>query len=342
MSVEAAEREAPQPQPEHQEPRLEDPTLTKLSARDYLAIIKRAGKETLNDNIPALAAALAYYAFLAIPSALLLAAGTFSLVAGPDAVNSIVTTLDKVMPAQAVDLVSQSLTNLTKNQATGVTLLGLGALLAVWSLGGAMQNVMWALNIAYERKETRSFIRRRLTAWGMLLFALLGFALTFGLLVLGPHLATWVGKASGQEGLVNDLWWAAQWPILIAGLLLAFAGILYLGPNVDHPRWQFLTPGSVVAVLIWLAASGLFALYVSYFGAYNKAWGSLAAVVVMLMWLWLTGLALLFGGEINAESERSRELRKGEPAEVDLQAPPKADAKDEEEETDGESSADRK
>ena len=95
MSVEAAEREAPQPQPEHHEPRLQDPTLRKLSERDYLAIVKRAGKETMNDNIPALAAALAYYAFLAIPSALLLAAGTFSLVAGPDAVNSIVTTLDK-------------------------------------------------------------------------------------------------------------------------------------------------------------------------------------------------------------------------------------------------------
>jgi len=324
LSVEAAERKAPQPQPEKQEARLQDPTLRKLSKRDYLAIVKRAGKETMDDNIPALAAALAYYAFLAIPSALLLAAGTFSLVAGPDAVSSIVTTLDKVLPAQAVELVSQSLTNLTKNQGTGVALLGVGALLAVWSLGGAMQNVMWALNVAYERKESRSFVRRRLTAWGMLLFVLLGFTLTFGLLVLGPHLATWVGNASGQQGLVNVLWWAAQWPILIGGLLVAFAGILYLGPNVDHPRWQFLTPGAVVAVLIWLAASGLFSLYVSYFGAYNKAWGSLAAVVVMLMWLWLSGLALLFGGEINAETERSRELRQGEPAEVDLQAPPKA------------------
>ena len=140
---------------------------------------------------------------------------------------------------------------------------------------------------------------------------------------------------------MNDLWWAAQWPILIAGLMFAFAGILYLGPNVEHPKFQFLTLGAAVAVLIWLAASGLFALYVSYFGSYNKAWGTLAGVVIMLMWLWLTGLAMLFGAEINAEAERSRELRKGEPAEVDLQAPPKAKQK-EEEETDGESSADRK
>ena len=244
MTAEAAQRpKAPQPQPEHQEPKQQDPTLGSLSKRDYIAIMKRAFKETMDDNLPALAAALAYYAFLAIPSALLLAAGSFSLLAGPDAVNSIVDALSKVMPAQAVDLVSQSLTNLTKSNATGITILGLGALLAIWSLGGAMQNVMWALNIAYEREETRGFVRRRLTAWGMLFFALLGFALSFGLLVLGPALAGWIGNASGQEGLVNDLWWAAQWPILIGGLMFAFAGILYLGPNVDHPKFQFLTLG---------------------------------------------------------------------------------------------------
>jgi membrane protein len=186
-----------------------------------------------------------------------------------------------------------------------------------------MQNVMWSLNIVYEREETRGFVRRRLTAWGMLLFVLFGFALSFGLLVLGPQLSNWIGNAADQRGVVDAIWWAAQWPILIGGLLLAFAGVLYLGPNVDHPRWRFLTFGSVVAVLIWLAASGLFGLYVSRFGSYNKAWGTLSAVVVMLTWLWLSGVALLFGAEINAEAERSRELRRGEPAEVELQAPAK-------------------
>ena len=330
MSVESAEREAPQPQPERHEPRLEDPTPTKLSARDYVAILKRAAKKTMDDNLPALAAALAYYAFLAIPAALLVAVGTFSLVAGPDTINSLVTTLDKVMPSQAVDLIRQSLTNMTRSSATGITIIGIGGLLAVWSLGGAMQNVMWALNIAYERKETRGFVRRRLTGWGMLLFVFLGFALSFGLLVLGPQLSGWIGNASGEPGLVNALWWAAQWPIVIFGLMFAFAGVLFLGPNVDHPRWRFLTIGSAVAALIWLAASALFGLYVNYFGSYNKTWGALAAVVVMLIWLWLTGLALLFGAEINAEAERSRELRRGEPAEVELQAPPKGKTEEQE------------
>jgi membrane protein len=127
-----------------------------------------------------------------------------------------------------------------------------------------------------------------------------------------------------MESTLEWIWWAAQWPILIVGLLLVFAAILSLGPNVDHPRWRFLTPGSVLAVVIWLGASGLFAVYVSMFGSYNKTWGSLAAVVIMLTWLWLSALALLFGAEVNAEAERSRELRRGEPAERRIQAPAKA------------------
>ena len=130
-------------------------------------------------------------------------------------------------------------------------------------------------------------------------------------------------SAVGFEALVKWLWWTAQWPILILGLLIAFATILYLGPNVDHPRWRFLTFGTVISVVVWLLASGAFAVFVSQVGSYNKTWGSLAAVIIMLTWLWLSGLALLFGAEVNAEAERSRELRRGEPASVELQAPAK-------------------
>src|SRR5262245_616348 len=212
MIAETAQREAPPPQPEQAEPRLEDPTPSKLRARDYVAIFKRAVKKTIEGNVPALAAALAYYAFLAIPAALLVATGTFSLVAGPSAVDSIVTTLDKVMPSQATDLINQSLTNLTNSHASGITIIGIGGLFALWALGGAMQNVMWAMNAAYERKETRGFLRRRLTGLGMLLFVLMGFALSFGLLVLGPELTNWIGNAVDQKGLVSWLWWLAQWP----------------------------------------------------------------------------------------------------------------------------------
>jgi membrane protein len=316
--------EAPQPQPEHSEPRLADPEPTDLSKQDYLAILKRAFKRANEDHIPNIAAALAYYAFLAIPSALLVAIGLFSMFASPEDVSSLVDRLGTIMPSQATSLIHDSLTQMTQKQGAGAALLGIGGLLAVWSLGGAMQNVMWALNVAYERDETRSFVKRRLTAWTMLGFALLGFALTFGLLVLGPALSNWIGNAIGEPGMVKAVWWAAQWPLLVAGLLVSFAGILYLGPNVDHPRWTFLSFGAVFAIVLWLLASGLFAFYVSRFGSYNKTWGSLSAVVILLTWFWLSGVALLLGAEINAEAERSRELRRGEPAEVDLQAPAKA------------------
>ena len=315
--------EAPEPQPEHEEPRLAEPGPTDLSKRDYVAIVKRAGKESLNDHITNLAAALAYYAFLAIPSVLLIAVGAFSLMATPDTINSLVDQLAKVMPGEAVDLVEQSLTNMTEKSAQGAILIGIGGLLALWSMGGAMQNLMWALNAAYDREETRGFVKRRLTAYVMFVFVFVGFGLAFGLLVLGPQLSGWLGNAIGEPTLVKTGWWVVQWPILIGGLLVAFAGVLYLGPNVDHPRWRFLSLGAVVAAVIWLLASGAFSFYVSQFGSYNKTWGSLSAVVIMLTWLWLGGVALLFGAELNAELERSRELRRGEPAEVDLQAPTK-------------------
>jgi membrane protein len=316
--------EAPEPQPEHEESQLAEPGATDLSKRDYVAIVKRAGKESLNDHITNLAAALAYYAFLAIPALLLVVIGLFSLWATPDTVNSLVEQLGKVMPAEAVSLVEGSLTNMTQKEAQGAILVGIGGLLALWSMGGAMQNLMWALNLVYDRDESRGFIRRRSTAFGMVIFVLLAFVLVFGLLILGPHLSSWIGDAIGSKTMVEIVWWVAQWPLLLVGLLLAFSVILFLGPNVRHPRWKFLSFGAVVAVAVWLIASGAFAFYASKFGSYNKAWGSLSAVVVMLTWLWLSSLALLFGAEINAEAERSRELRRGEPAQVELQAPAKA------------------
>jgi membrane protein len=313
--------EAPEPQPEREEPRLEEPGPTDLTKRDYFAIVRRAVKKFNADHMTNIAAALAYYAFLAIPSALLIAAGLFGLLAGPHAVTTLIGKLQGILPGQATSLLEGSLKNLTQHQSTGITVLAVGSVLAFWSLTGAMQNVMWAMNIAYDRDEGRGFVRRRLTALWMVLFALIGFALAFGALVLGPHLSTWIGDAIGARTVTKIVWYVAEWPLLVAGLLVSFAGLMHYGPNVKHPRWRFLSFGSVVAIVIWLVASAAFSFYVSKFSSYNKAWGSLAAVVVMLTWLWLSAVALLLGAEINAEAERSRELRRGEPAEVDLQAP---------------------
>jgi membrane protein len=313
-----------QPQPEQEEPTLAEPTPTDLSKRDFFAILVRAGKESVNDHVTNLAAALAYYAFLAMPSILLVAVGIFSLVGDRDGVTEIIERLEGVAPQEALTLIQQTLERVVEAQAnSGIAMIAVGSVLALWTVTGAMDTLMWALNSAYDREETRGFFKRRATALVMVVLLLIAFALAFGLLVLGPHVSGWVGDAVGMEALVKWLWWTAQWPILILGLLFAFATILYLGPNVDHPRWRFLTFGTAISVFIWLAASGAFAFYVSQFSSYNKAWGSLAAVIIMLTWLWISGLALLFGAEVNAESERSRELRRGEPAEAELQAPPK-------------------
>src|SRR5947199_538141 len=191
--------EAPEPQPERDEARHPDPGLTDLSKRDYVAIVRRAFKAFSADHMTNIAAALAYYAFLAIPSALLLAAGLFSLFAGPHAISTLIGKLHGILPGQATDLLQGSLTTMTQHKGTGITILSIGAVLAVWSLTGAMQNVMWATNIAYDQDEERGFVRRRITALAMVVFALIGFALLFGVLVLGPHLTNWIGSAVGAK-----------------------------------------------------------------------------------------------------------------------------------------------
>jgi membrane protein len=315
--------DATPPQPEHHEPRLDDPRLRDLSFRDWRAVTVRGARGALADNITDIAASLSYYAFLAIPAVLLLAVGIFAQTAGPDTIESMLERLEGVVPAEALTLIEDSLTRIVESPNSGVALIVIGVLLALWTASGAMNALMRGLNRVYDREETRSFVEQRLTALGMLACLIVAFGLAFGLLVLGPHLSGWVGELLGIESVFGWLWWTLEWPILLLALLAAFAGVLYLGPNVAHPRWRFLTPGALAAVVIWLLASGAFAFYASSFGSYNKAWGSLAAVIIMLTWLWLSALALLFGAEINAEAERSRELRQGKPAEVELQAPAK-------------------
>jgi membrane protein len=313
-----------QPQPEREEKVLKDPGLRDFSGQDWKAIVVRAAKAAKDDNVTDIAASLAYYAFLAIPAVLLVAVGVFTVTAGTDTIESMMTRLEGVVPEEAISLMRDSLTRAIENQGSGVLMIILGLLLALWTASGALNALMRGLNAVYNREETRGFVKQRVTALGMLFFILLAVGLSFGLLVLGPVLADWLGDLLGLESAFGWIWWTLQWPILLAGLLFAFAWILYLGPNVDHPRRHFLTLGAAVAVLIWLLASGLFALYVGMFSSYNKAWGSLAAVIIMLTWLWLAALALLMGAEINAEAERSRELRQGKPAERDLQAPTRA------------------
>jgi len=258
------------------------------------------------DNMTSVAAALAYYAFLSVPAALLVAVGTFGLLAGPGAVTTVVDKLHGIVPTQAATLVDQSLRQLVGSRGTGLAVLGVGFLVAIWSLTGAMQNVMWGFGIAHGCPDRRGFVRKRLVALGMIFFALIGFAVAFGVIALGPPLSTWVGRSVGAQGAVKIAWYAAEWPLALAGVLLAFAGLMVLAPDRRDKDRGAVSAGAIVATILWVVASGAFSVYLSGFASYNKTWGSLAAVVVMLTWLWLGGVSLLFGAEIDAELERRR------------------------------------
>jgi membrane protein len=270
-------------------------------------ILVRAVKSLLANNGPMLASALAYSAFFAIPSVLLVVVGTFTLVAGPDTITSLMQHFRHVMPAQATTLLGSSLRRLDAHPAQGVLATAIGAVLALWSTTGAMTAYMTAVNLAFRRKDSRSFVRKRLVAISMVAAIGFAFLLVAVFLMFGPAVEHLIAShAGGAAGAIGWIWWIAQWPVLVAGLLAAFATLLYLGPYDERRRWRFLTPGSLVAAFVWLAVSGMFAVYTATFSSYNKTWGSLSAVIVMLTWLWLSSLALLLGAEINAEVERSR------------------------------------
>jgi membrane protein len=239
-----ATQQAPAPQPEQREPELRDPGLTDLSVRDYKAIVIRAGKQALAHGITDSAAALAYYSFLAVPAVLLVTVGLFSLIASPDAITTLIDRLGTVVPSQATQLIEDSLRRMNENKNGSLAMVIVGFVLALWTTTGAMTAFMRAVNGAYDRVETRGFVKQRLVAVQMVIGLGLAFLLVFGLLVLGPVISHWIGSALDIEGFIGWLWWIAQWPILIGALLLLFATVLYLAPNVapSSPSWSGLWP----------------------------------------------------------------------------------------------------
>jgi len=279
-------------------------SLRGMSWRDYRSVVRDVVKEAQKDHLPNLAQAVAYNAFIAIPAAMLVVLGMFTLVADAGTVASLLDRLSGVLPSEAISLLGDSLQRQVENQGSSLVIVLIGLVVALWGVSGAVTTLIWALNTAFEVTETRGFVRLRATAVAIILALVAAAALVGALLVLGPVMSDWVGNALGIDALTGWLWWVAQGPILLLGLSAAFAVVLWLGPNVEHPRFVLITPGTAVAVVLWLLASAGFALYSSAFASYNKAWGSLAAVIVMLTWLWLSSLALLLGGEVTAEIEK--------------------------------------
>ncbi len=267
-------------------------------------MLRRAAKDSLDDGVPMVAQALAYALFLAIPATLLVVLGVFSLVADASTIESLIDRARAVMPDEAATLLRDSLRRTSESTGSGIAMTVFGLALAVWTTTSAATTLMSGLTVTYDREEGRKFVRKRLVALAIVIALVIGMALVVGLLVLGPHVERWIGDAAGVPTLTAWLWWSLQWPILVVGLLFAFGVVLYLGPDVDDRRWRLITPGAITALVIWLVASAGLAFYSAHFGSYEKTWGTLSAVVVTLLWLWLTSAALLFGAEINAETRR--------------------------------------
>jgi membrane protein len=276
------------------------------------AVLRGAVRKSREDGLTTLAQAIAYALFLAIPAAALVVLGVFSLVADPEAIDRVVDSAQGVMPTEAADLLRQSLERSARSTGSNVVLTVLGLALALWTTTSAAGTLMMGLTRAFEEEDSRGLARKRLISLLIVVALVACAALVATFLVLGPQLERWLGSTLDAEGVTAWVWWTAQWPFLVGFLLLGFAAVLYLGPGADQHSLRHVVPGAVVAVLAWLAVSGAFAYYTANFGSYNKSWGALSAVVVTLVWLWLTSAALLFGAEVNAEVRRREATRADE------------------------------
>ncbi len=293
--------------------------------RSWLYVVRRALREFLDDQCTDLAAALTYYAVLAIFPGLLAVIAIFGVVGeGEKSVNTMLDVLEPVVDASTLDQIRPVLEGLASSQAAGIALV-VGVAAALWSASGYVGAFSRAMNRVYEVEEGRPFWKLRpMQLWVTVVsVALCVLGLTI-LIVSGP-LAKSVGDAIGMGETTVQVWNIAKWPLLLVIVVLVVALLYYATPNVKQPRFRWLSPGAILAILVWLAASAGFAFYVSGFSSYNRTYGSLAGVIVLLLWLWLTNLALLFGAELDAELERGRQLLAGIPAEETLRLPVRDD-----------------
>src|SRR3954464_11060663 len=285
---------------------------TDLPAPGWWAASKRTLSEFRDDNLTDWAAALTYYAVLSLFPALLVLVALLGLFGQyPQTSNSLLDIVGKLGPSSAVDTVRGPIEGVVRAKGGAGALLGVGLIGAVWSASGYLGAFFRASNIVYEIDEGRPFWKLRplqlvMTVVMTLLLALVAIAIV----VTGP-LASAVGDVIGLGSTAVTLWNWLKWPVLVAVVLVMIAVLYYASPNVRQPAFRWISPGSVVALVVWAVASLLFGLYASKFGSYNKTYGSLGGVIVFLVWLWISNLALLFGIEFNAELERSRELAAG-------------------------------
>jgi membrane protein len=288
-----------------------------------VAILKRTVKEFQEDNITDWAAALTYYSVLALFPALLALVALVGLVGQyPQTTDSILNILSDAGADQStVDSLRSTINGVVQNKGGAGALLGFGLLGAVWSASGYIGAFMRASNAIWEKPEGRPFWKLRpLQVVVTLIMLILLALLLVGLVVSGP-LATAVGDQIGLGSTTATVYSIAKWPIMALVMVFLLAFLYYTAPNAKLPRFQWISPGAVAALVIWAIATVGFFFYVRNFGSYNKTYGALGGAISMLVWLWITNIAVLFGQQLNSEIERARELTAGVPAERDIQLP---------------------
>ncbi|MFL5797409.1 MAG: YihY/virulence factor BrkB family protein [Actinomycetota bacterium] len=278
-----------------------------------MAATKRTVKEIRSDRVSLTAAGVAFYWFLAVFPLLIAAVGILALAgASPHLVNSINDGIRTVLPGSAATVLTQAVGRATTRAATagGLTAAVVGIALALWSASSGMAAAQAGLDVAYDVPEDRKFLKKRLVSIVLLLGAMVLGGIATALLVFGQPIGEGLKGALPLGGAFLVVWTVVRWALTILALLTLFALFYYLGPNRKPPSWKWISPGGVVAMVIWLAASVGFSLYVSGFGgSYGTTYGSLAGVVVLVLWLYLSALALMIGGELNGELEREKALR---------------------------------
>jgi membrane protein len=285
-----------------------------LDRGSWWQAIKRTVREFREDNLTDWAAALTYYAILAVFPALLALVSIVGLM-GSSTTQSLIDNLGQVAPGPAKDIFTSAIENLQQNQGAAGIVLIVGLALAIWSASGYVSAFMRASNTIYDVEEGRPVWKSVPTRVGTTLVLLLLLAITAVGVVLTGGLAEQVGKVLGIDKTAVDVWNIAKWPVLIGIVSLMFAILYYAAPNVKHPKFRWVSPGGVVAVIVWIAASAAFAFYVASFSSYNETYGAIGGVIVFLTWLWITNIAVLFGAELNAELERGRQIEAGMPEE---------------------------
>jgi len=297
---------------------------TDLPKRSWKDTLKRTATEFKEDNLTDWAAALTYYAVLSIFPALIALLSIVGLLVSPQTITRVLTdTISAIGPASAVKTFQGPINSITANQSAAGLGLIIGLAGALWTASGYTGAFMRASNSIYEIEEGRPFWKLRpLQILVTLILVLLLAVVVLGLIVSGP-LAQAIGDAVGLGGAAVTAWQWGKWPVLLIMVMFMLAILYFTAPNAKLPGFKWISPGSILAVVVWVIASALFAFYVANFGSYNKTYGTLGGVVTFLVWMWITNLAVLFGAELNAELERSRELEAGQPAHEEIQLPPR-------------------